>query len=348
MTQTRENERDATHWLPGEVHRRVTAEDGTPLFVRDSRGSTENAGAPTLVFCDGVLCDGFIYRGLYRELAPQLRRIHWNYRGHGLSGTPTDSSSPSAETYASDLLRVLDAAGCESAVLVSHSYGAQVILEAAARRDPRIKGLIVLDGGGGLITHNFRGTELLAHVIPLLLRLGDRFPRAVSTLWSRQPDALYPSIAVLLREVDAGVWRRKELKPYFEHIRRMPWRQALSTLLRAGEDDSAPLLGQIQIPVLVIAGSRDQFIPPECSRELAAGLPRGECVVVEGASHVLPLERPAECQALMLSFLYQLAMDQQSEASSQRRETVDARAFNGAGVPAYEAEPLSEASPFAQ
>ena len=117
--------------------------------------------------------------------------------------------------------------------------------------------------------------------------------------------------------IDVGVWNRKELKPFFEHIRSMPWRRALTTLTLCGEDDSRPHLPTITTPALVMAGDKGLFIPEACSRELAAALPNGELVVLNGASHVLPLERPVECKALILDFLYRLAT-QRGELPSTR------------------------------
>ena len=48
-------------------------------------------------------------------------------------------------------------------------------------------------------------------------------------------------------------------------------------------------LGAIAIPTIVLHGTRDRLFPLLAARVLAAGLPRAELRIVEGAGHVLPL-----------------------------------------------------------
>ena len=82
--------------LPGgrpldEEHSFALAADGTRLFVRSKNG----AHAPSDVrafLCDGILCDGFIWKYLWNDLAAEVSLTHWHYRGHGRSGAPRDEA----------------------------------------------------------------------------------------------------------------------------------------------------------------------------------------------------------------------------------------------------------------
>jgi pimeloyl-ACP methyl ester carboxylesterase len=61
----------------------------------------------------------------------------------------------------------------------------------------------------------------------------------------------------------------------------------------------APLwarLGELTMPVTVVAGERDERYVALGER-LAAALPDGELTVVPGAGHALPLEAPAAVAA---------------------------------------------------
>jgi pimeloyl-ACP methyl ester carboxylesterase len=51
------------------------------------------------------------------------------------------------------------------------------------------------------------------------------------------------------------------------------------------------------LPVLVLVGSRDLMTPVAHSDAIAAALPDAELVVVEGAGHMVQLERPDEVDA---------------------------------------------------
>jgi pimeloyl-ACP methyl ester carboxylesterase len=48
--------------------------------------------------------------------------------------------------------------------------------------------------------------------------------------------------------------------------------------------DQAPL-GEITAPTLVMAGRDDFLFPPECQRELAAGIPHARLQLIDRAGH---------------------------------------------------------------
>jgi 3-oxoadipate enol-lactonase len=55
----------------------------------------------------------------------------------------------------------------------------------------------------------------------------------------------------------------------------------------------------------VIVGEQDLLTPPWVAREVAGAIPaaRFEMVTGDGASHVLPLERPDDFNQLVINFL---------------------------------------------
>src|SRR5205809_463414 len=57
----------------------VPAADGTRLYTK-----VRGEGRP-VVLCDGLGCDGFVWRYLEEPLAAQYQVVRWHYRGHGLS-----------------------------------------------------------------------------------------------------------------------------------------------------------------------------------------------------------------------------------------------------------------------
>ena len=57
------------------------------------------------------------------------------------------------------------------------------------------------------------------------------------------------------------------------------------------------------VPVLVVAGSRDGFTPPDLSAAMAAAVPDAELLVVDGGSHTAPLERPEFVNDAVVAFL---------------------------------------------
>ena len=69
--------------------------------------------------------------------------------------------------------------------------------------------------------------------------------------------------------------------------------------------DALDRLGGITAPTMVIVGEQDLLTPPWVAREVAGGIPgaRFELITGNGSSHVMPLERPADFNQLVMSFL---------------------------------------------
>jgi len=78
--------------------------------------------------------------------------------------------------------------------------------------------------------------------------------------------------------------------------------------LRALRDrpDSTPLLGQIRVPVLVIAGDDDQIAPAAGMQKWPAPFRRAFALIT-GAGHVAPLEQPLPLSGRWEIFLAKLS-----------------------------------------
>jgi proline iminopeptidase len=66
-------------------------------------------------------------------------------------------------------------------------------------------------------------------------------------------------------------------------------------------------LGEIHAPTLVIAGRDDFLKPPECQRELTAGIAGARLLLVDGAGHNSHTERPEVVVPAVRDFLASLA-----------------------------------------
>jgi pimeloyl-ACP methyl ester carboxylesterase len=67
--------------------------------------------------------------------------------------------------------------------------------------------------------------------------------------------------------------------------------------------DLSGRVGEIAVPVLVVSGAQDVMVPPEDSQELHRAIPWSRMVVVPGAGHMLPLERPEEFNRALGEFV---------------------------------------------
>jgi pimeloyl-ACP methyl ester carboxylesterase len=70
-----------------------------------------------------------------------------------------------------------------------------------------------------------------------------------------------------------------------------------------GRIDSRPGLAAIAVPTLVICGAEDTLTPPALAEEMAQGIPGAELLIVPGAGHLAPLERPEAVNRALIEWL---------------------------------------------
>jgi len=102
-------------------------------------------GPDPLVCLHGITAQHRAFNGLARNLVPAHSLAAVDLRGRGGSDKP--DSGYGLDAHASDVIRILDHLGLESAVLVGHSMGGFVALQTALRHPNRVRAIVLLDGG---------------------------------------------------------------------------------------------------------------------------------------------------------------------------------------------------------
>jgi pimeloyl-ACP methyl ester carboxylesterase len=289
------------------VQRSVTGGDGTRLFAR-SRDGAHEPGALRAFLCDGVACDGFIWKYLWDDLAPLLPLTHWHYRGHGRSAPPADPLHITIADHARDLTCVRQSFGDPPCVLIGHSMGCQVILEAYRAEREHVRGLVLICGSYGKITSTFHGGPILQVILPRLLELAEGSPDLVRAVWSRLPVDMALKIALKLGEVDPEKVRPEDLLPYLKHVTHVDVPMFLRMVQAAGEHTAEDLLPELDVPVLVIAGERDTFTPAHLAESMQRAIPGAELLLVPNGSHVAPLEQPTLVGERIKTFIRERVM----------------------------------------
>jgi pimeloyl-ACP methyl ester carboxylesterase len=284
----------------------VSARDGTRLFVR-YRPHPLAADRPTAILCDGIACDGFIWKYLWEELSRIVNVVHWHYRGHGRSARPADPSAIDLLDHARDLDEVRRAIGDGPVILFGHSMGCQVSLEAYRARPEGVLGLALICGSYGRITHTFKGTSVLAQILPRLIETVDKHPEIARGLWGHLPPEVALRLALVTGEVDKSAIVPEDLLPYMKHMVDIDLPMFLRMMRSAGEHSARDLLPRVDVPVLVLAGDRDTFTPTRYAEEMAALIPSAELKVLSG-THVIPIERKEQVAELVERFVRGLAV----------------------------------------
>jgi pimeloyl-ACP methyl ester carboxylesterase len=267
--------------------RYALAPDGTRIAW-----SSAGKGRPPVLLTDGIGCAGFIWRRLAPALARDRLVLHWNYRGHGRSDPPRDPAAVTVEGCADDLLAVLDAAGEERAIVVGHSLGVQVALEAHRRAPRRVAGLVLLFGAPGRILEAFHDSPTFAKVFPWVRTLFERWPRAGAVGFRAAVNSELAMQYALAFEVNRARVRRTDMQRYFRDLGRVNPSLFVRLLDSAAVHDARPHLPEVRVPTLVFAGGRDAFTPMRLSIQMHGGIAGSRLVILPDGTHTGPLEYP--------------------------------------------------------
>lgn len=112
--------------------------DGLPIHF-DVHGD----GSPEVVLVHGWGCDRRHWQQSFEHFAAQRTVVSLDLGGHGESGLDRDAWTMSA--FGQDVVAVVEKLDLRRAVLVGHSMGGAVVVEAALRVPERLLGIIGVD-----------------------------------------------------------------------------------------------------------------------------------------------------------------------------------------------------------
>ena len=206
--------------------------------------------------------------------AAGLRVLVPDLRGHGKA--PLGRGAPSVAAMAEDVLRMADRAGLRRFALAGFSMGGYVAFEVLRKAPQRVAGLALVDTRAEPDAEDAKaGRAATAE------RVRKEGPRAL--VEAMLPKMLTPDAPAELR---AQVERMMAGIP--------PEGAAQALLAMRDRTDARPLLPQVRAPTLVVVGEADPITPPDAARAMAEAVPGARLVVVPGAAHLAPMERPRE------------------------------------------------------
>ncbi len=117
---------------------RVLSSDGVPIVY-----SIEGEGSVAIVLIHGWACDRSYWRAQVEPLIDKFKVIRLDLAGHGSSGT--ERAEWTLPAFGEDVKAVSEALDLERVILVGHSMGAPVALEATQLLGDRILGVVAVD-----------------------------------------------------------------------------------------------------------------------------------------------------------------------------------------------------------
>lgn len=184
------------------------------------------------------------------------------------------------EDYARWLRATGQAQGWFPAVLAGHSMGGAIALWYALSWPGDLAGIVLMATGARLRV----APEILGSVTA-------DYPAAVDGVVARSlGPGVDPRLASRLREAMLAV----------------PQEVTAGDFQACNAFDVMDRLGEIRTPALVLAGREDRMTPPKFAEFLHAHLPHARLVLIDGAGHMLHVERPREVNAAIREFLDEL------------------------------------------
>ena len=223
-------------------------------------------GRPVVVLLHGALSSS---ASMLRSIGPGLSKSFsvgaFDRRGHGRSA---DSAEPfTYEAMAEETIAFIELLG-RRVHLIGHSDGGNVALLVAQRRPDVLKRVVVVGAN-----YHFRG--LLD--FPLLEVDTPDFERWAAKYALHAPEGKAHAREVLLKT---------------------------NEMLRTGPTMSVADLGEIAVPILVLAGD-DDVSTLDHTTTMFESIPDAQLAIIPGASHAVLKERTRDCVRIIRRFLRQ-------------------------------------------
>lgn len=104
----------------------------------------QGRGAPPVVFVHGFLCSHEDWRLQLKELKQKHEVVACDLRGHG--STPGRPHECSIEHFGGDVIALANNLELPPFILIGHSMGCRVVLEANRIAPERVAGIVLIDG----------------------------------------------------------------------------------------------------------------------------------------------------------------------------------------------------------
>lgn len=248
--------------------------DGVELFYEQ-----QGSGTPLLLI-HGNGCTAAVWEGVIPQLAQSFRVIAHDRRGYGRTKGPQPSPKGYFGQNAEDAARLLETLGATPAVVVGWSGGGLVALHLALRHPALLRHLVLVE------------PPLHAKGHPTLPMMRAFMTLNLQRLFGAREAAARTFFRWATSYTTGGcAWDKLD-----EGIRRRMLDAAETTLTEldagTGEELSTSEIGSLTMPLTCMVGRLTPKAIAAATTRLAAALPKADIEYVDGAAHMLHVDRP--------------------------------------------------------
>jgi pimeloyl-ACP methyl ester carboxylesterase len=199
-----------------------------------------------------------------------------------LPGHPNGRPCTSIDDYVEWLHGYIHQRQYQDVVLVGHSMGSAIVQLYGLKYGKEVKALVLIGGGAKL------------RVLPAALAELEGMVTDV-TAWRKYEEERYRLVAPEVRRL---VLEAKML---------IGPAVMLNDMLCCDRFDIMDRVHTIELPTLLICGSEDEMTPIKYTKYLAGNIEGAASVIIEGATHMVFLEKPREVNRAIDGFLVSLS-----------------------------------------
>ena len=231
---------------------------------------------PTLLLLHGVGLRAEAWNGQIDGLRDKFSIVAPDMPGHGLS-QPFEDAARLSE-YTDRVAEMVDG----PVLIAGHSMGAMIALELACRFPEYVQGVAALNA---------------------IYQRDEDATRAIQTRAKSMPidHAADPAQTLTRWFGSSELPARDFCSAWLKTVSPAAYKLAYSAFAQEGGPKERDLAA-LQMPALFITGADEPNSTPAMSRAMAATVPDGEAVIVEGAAHMMPMTHPQRINAELTAF----------------------------------------------
>ena len=272
--------------------------DGTRIYY-ESRGE----GKP-LIFCYGIGC---VFNHWFRQttyFSTHRRTIIFDYRGHHQTPIPENKESLTVESLSEDLIELCEFLKIKKADFAGHSFGVEVLMAGYEKKPDLFNSMTFISGFYRNPFESVIKREKLIHWINQVKKLYNHAPHIVSFLWQKgATNPLFIPISALLGGFNLSQTALKDIEIYCQGIASVDFRVFITLFEDMIAFQGESLLKKIQVPTLVICGSRDGLTPIEDQKKMNQLLSKSQLYIIPKGSHCNQLDFPKRVNKAIEGFL---------------------------------------------
>ncbi len=252
---------------------------------------SRQGSGPAVVLCHGTPWSSALWAPFAAALSSEFTTYLWDMPGYGQSSKDAEHSV--ALDVQGELLHdLLERWELKRPHIIAHDYGGAVALRAHLLHGSRFASLALVD-------------------VVALAPWGSDFFRLVSNhaeVFAELPGAMHEGAirAYIAGASTAGLTSEQAdmlVAPWLGPTGQAAFYRQIAQADQRFTDEIEPLYPSLDVPVLVIWGREDSWIPPDRAEKLAAAIPRAELCLLEHAGHLVQLDQPVELATRLHAWL---------------------------------------------